>query len=167
MPILISLPILGMLLVLQSAVLSRIPLLQGTPDLMLLALLAWATQKRVDSAWHWAVIGGAMYSYVSAVPLGAPFAGCLAAVALARFMQRRIMQAPVLVMLLATFFGTLAMHMLILIALQFAGAPLPWVEALNLITLPSMLLNLLLAIPMYILAAGLAKRVYPETYEMV
>jgi hypothetical protein len=45
---------------------SRIPLLHGSADLILLALVAWALQKRVNTAWQWALIGGlALQSRIS------------------------------------------------------------------------------------------------------
>ena len=83
MAILIAVPILSFLLILQSAVLSRIPLLGGTTDLVLLAVIAWALNRRVQTAWHWGIIGGLLVSYVSALPFGVILLGYLLAVALA------------------------------------------------------------------------------------
>ncbi len=40
----IAIPILTGLMLLQSGILSRIPLLHGTPDLLLLFILAWANR---------------------------------------------------------------------------------------------------------------------------
>ena len=68
MTTLLAFPILGILLVLQSAIFSQIPLLQGTTDLVLLALVAWSLQRRVRTAWQWGIIGGLLVGFVSAVP---------------------------------------------------------------------------------------------------
>ena len=166
MSILIAIPIFSVLLIIQSAVLSRVPLVYGTADLVMLAVVAWALQKRVDTTWHWAVIGGLMFSFVSALPFVVPIIGYLLVAGLALMVRRRIWQAPILGMFVATFAGTLVLHALNLIALRLIGNPMPWLEALNLITLPSLLVNLFLALPAYFIFADLAKWLYPEALEM-
>ena len=166
MATLIAIPLFSLLLIIQSAVISQTPLVYGTADLMLLAMVAWALQKRVDTAWHWGVVGGLMTSFVSALPTGMPLLGYLIAVGLTLMLRRRVWQAPILAMFVATFVGTLVMHFLDLIVLRLAGNPIPWLEALELITLPSLLLNLLLALPAYFIFADLAKWLYPEGLEM-
>jgi rod shape-determining protein MreD len=166
MSIVIAVPILSILLIIQSAVLSRIPLLNGTSDLVLLAVIAWALQKRVQTAWHWGIIGGLLVGFVSALPLGVPLAGYLLAVGLALVLRQRVWQVPLLAMFVATFCGTLMFHLIALVALRLAGTPMPLLETLNLITLPSVLLNLILAIPFYALLGDLAKWLYPEELEM-
>jgi rod shape-determining protein MreD len=160
--VLISLPILASLLVAQSAVISRIPLLHGTADLLLLAVIAWALQKRVQSAWHWGIIAGLMVSIVSALPLGVPLLTYPSAVGLALVLRKRVWQVPILAMFVTTFFSTLLTHALAMIVLRLFGNPLPWIEAFNLITLPSIILNLLFAIPAYALLGDLANFLYPE-----
>jgi len=166
MAILISVPILGFLLILQSAVLSRIPLLGGTTDLVLLAVIGWALQKRVQTAWHWGIIGGLLVSYVSALPFGIYLLGYLMAVAMALAFRGRVWQVPILAMLITTFFGTMIVHLITLLVLRLLGDPLPLLQTLNLITLPSVLLNLLLAVPFYTLLGDLANWLYPEELEI-
>ena len=58
MSILLSIPTLALISILQSAVVSRLPLNQGAADLMLVLLAAIALQKRIHTAWQWSVIGG-------------------------------------------------------------------------------------------------------------
>ena len=69
-------------------------------------------------------------------------------------------------MLVATFLGTLVTQGLALGALRLTGDPLPILQAFNLITLPSILLNLILAIPAYALLGDLAGWLYPEELEV-
>ncbi len=163
---LMAFPLLGALLILQSAVISRIPLLQGTADVVLITVIAWALQKRVKTGWQWGIIGGLLVSFVSGLPYGAALVGYFLAVSLAILLRQRVWQVPLLAMLIATFFGTLLAHLTALIALQVAGTPLHFWESLNLVTLPSVFLNLLLAIPIYAIVGDLAKWVYPEKLEM-
>ncbi len=153
-------------MILQSAVLSHVPLVQGWADLVLLALIAWALQKRVTTGWHWAVTGTLMMAFVSALPAPVIVAGYGFAVGFSLWLRKRIWQVPALAMLLAVFLSTLVMHLVSLLALRLTGNPINFVQAIELITLPSMLLNLLLALPAFLIFGELAKWLYPETLEM-
>lgn len=166
MAILIAIPLLSALLVLQSAIISHITLLHGSADLLLLAVIAWALQKRVDSAWYWSIIAGLMISFVSALPFGVALIGYPLITGLALLLRHRVWQVPILAMFLATFSGTVLIQALALFALRLSGDPLPILQAFNLITLPSILLNLLLAIPAYALLGDLAGWLYPEELEV-
>jgi rod shape-determining protein MreD len=166
MAILLAIPILGLLIIFQSAILSQVHLLQGTVDLVLLALVAWAVQERVKTAWHWAVIAGLLSSLVSTMPVTAILAGYLATTGAALLLRRIFWQRPLFAMIAATFIGTLIINSISLITLRVLGTPLPLIESLNLITLPSALLNLMLAIPVYAIFGDLASWLYPVEIEM-
>jgi rod shape-determining protein MreD len=153
-------------MILQTSLLSRFPLLEGTSDLVMLAVIAWALQKRVETAWQWCIIGGLIFSLVSALPVGAALVAYGLITILALVLRRHVWQAPLLAMLVTTFFGTLIMHLISWIAVLISGTILPFGEVINLITLPSLLLNLLLSIPVYILINDLAKWLYPEELEV-
>jgi hypothetical protein len=166
MATLLAFPILGLLIILQSAVVSRIPLLHGTADLVLIALLAWAVQERVSTAWQWSILGGILVSMVTALPLVAVLLGYLLATGVALLLRHRVWQVRILALLIATFFGTLITHTVTVAYLRLSGTSIPLVEAFNVITLPSALLNLLVAVPMYPFIADLAHWLYPEEIEL-
>jgi rod shape-determining protein MreD len=166
MPILIALPLFSLLAMFQSAILSRVHLLHGTADLVLLALAAWALQERVETAWYWTVIGGLIVGLVSALPFGGMLAGYLAITALALFLRRRVWKVPVLAMFVITLVGTLLTHAITIGILRFQGTALPLVDSLNLVTLPSLLLNILFAVPVYVLISDLANWLYPKEIEV-
>jgi rod shape-determining protein MreD len=158
---LIAIPVFAFALMLQTAVISRITLLTGAADLVLLVLVAWALQEQVESAWHWAVLAGLMVAFFSGLPPVVPVLGYLLAVALARFVIHQVWQTPILALLSVTFFGTLIFHLLTYTVLFFNGTPLPFGDVLALITLPSVFLNFLLSIPVHSLIRDLALWVYP------
>ncbi len=162
MATLIAIPVLGILAILQTALVSRLPLLHGTADVLLLMIVAWALHKRVNTAWQWCIIGGLMMNIISAVPLGVPLIGYSLSTALALALRRRVWQVPLLAMFLVTFLGTLITQGITLLALRLTGSPIPIPEALNLVILPAILLNLLFAVPAYALATELADWLYPE-----
>jgi len=158
---LIALPLLGLTVILQSAVVSRVTLLSGYADLLLIMLAAWALQSQVDASWHWAFIACILVSFTSRLPWPAVAAGYFTVVLIAQMLQRRVWQAPLLAMFSVTFLGTLLMHFFSYIALTLSGSPLPLGDVLGFVTLPSLLLNLLFAIPMYTFMRDLARWVYP------
>ncbi len=158
----VAVPVILLSVILQSAIISRIYLLSGSPDLPLVMLAAWALQEEVDSAWHWAAATGLLVGFVSAIPWIVPVFGYLAVVALAQIFQRRIWQAPLLAMFSITFLGTILVSVSSLVVLRLSGVPLPISDVLGSLTLPSVLLNMLLAIPVYAVMRDLARWVYPS-----
>ena len=90
-----------------------------------------------------------------------PLAGYVAVVVLANLFQRRVWQAPLLAMFSITFIGTILVSFLSVGALSFSGVDLPISDVLGLVMLPSVLLNMLLAIPVYAVMRDLARWVYP------
>ena len=158
---LIGIPILALAFMFQTAVVSRITLLSGAADLVLLILVAWALQERVQSSWQWAVMAGLMAAFVSGLPPFTLLIAYLLAVGLARYVLRQIWQTPVLALFSVTFFSTLILHLITYLALLFRGASLSFGDVLALITLPSVFLNLLLALPVHSLIGDLALWVYP------
>ena len=152
-------------MILQSGIISRIPLLQGTPDLLLLFILGWAMQKRVQTAWQWCIIGALIFSLVSALPFGTPLLGYGLATGVALLLRKQLWQIPILAMLVAVLVGTFASHAISPFALRLVGNPIPIAPALNLITLPSAFLNLIFAIPAFAIMGDLADWLYPEALE--
>ncbi len=159
---LIAFPLLALAVILQSSVISQMQLLSGYADLPLLLLAAWSLQDRVRSGWHWAIIVCLMVGFVSNMPWPVIVVGYLAIVFIAQVLQRRVWQAPLLAMFSATFFGTLFMHLLSFSVLRLSGVPFSFDDVIGLITLPSLLLNMLFAIPIYTLMRDLARWVYPS-----
>ncbi len=162
---LIAFPILALAVILQSAVVSRISLLGGFADLPLVMVIAWALQDNVNTGWHWAMVAGLMTSFVSGLPWIVPILGFIAAVVVAQVLQSRIWQAPLLAMLGVTLFSTLIVHLLSFVILSVARTPLPFADTFSLITLPSVLLNMLLAIPVFWFMRDLSRWVFPVEEE--
>ena len=158
---LIAFPLLALVVIVQSAVVSQMTLLAGYADLMLVVLAAWALKADASSAWIWAILGGIMVSFVSGVPWPVPMIGYSFVVLLAQLLKQRVWQAPLLAMFSVIFLGTLSMDILTLIVLNLLGTPLPIGDSLGLIVLPRVLLNLLFSIPVYAVVRDMAQWVSP------
>jgi rod shape-determining protein MreD len=159
---LVAIPVIILALILQSAMISRIYLLSGSADLPLVMLAAWALQEEVESSWHWAVALGLIVGFVSGLPWYVPLSAYLIIVALAQVLQKRIWQAPLLAMFSVTFLGTIILSLITFAVLSLSGANLSLENVLGLLVLPSVLLNMLLAIPVYAIMRDLSRWVYPS-----
>ena len=158
---LIAFPLLALVVIVQTTVISRMSLLSGYADLMLVVLAALALKADASIAWLWAILGGVMISFVSNMPWPVPIIGYLFVVLLAQLLRRRIWQAPLLAVFSVVFIGALSMNVLALILLNLLGTPLPLGDSLGLIVLPSILLNLLFAVPVYLIMRDIANWVSP------
>ena len=158
---LVAVPVILLTVILQTAVISRVYLLSGVADLPLVMLAAWALQEGVDSAWHWAIATGLLIGFISGISWVVPVITYMAVVLLAYLFQRRVWQAPLLAMFSITFIGTILVGMFSVGVLRFSEVDLPISDVLGLVMLPSVLLNMLLAIPVYAVMRDLARWVYP------
>ena len=160
--ILTAIPVLVLTVILQTSIASRVMLLSGNADLVLLVVVAWGLQEHARAAWIWGVAAGLLVGLVSGIPWYIYFIGYLSVVGLARLLVHRIWQAPLLVMFAVTLIGTLELLMLMFLYRTFIQVPLDLSEVFLQIFLPSILLNLLLAIPVHALIRDLVNRLYQE-----
>ena len=151
--------------ILQITIFSQTTLVNGTADLILLFLAAWSLHDRVKNYWLWAGIGGFLISLISAMPFYAPLLGYLGVVGIATLLKRRVWQTPILAMFIVTVFGTFFQLAVYVVALQVSGAPISWGQSLDMVILPSVLMNMIFALPMYALVNDIVGRIYPLEVE--
>ena len=159
---LIAVPVIILAVILQSSVVSGMTLLSGYADLPLIMVSAWALQNRVDTAWHWAVATGTLVGFLSGAPWVIPLAGYVAVVALAKILQLRVWQAPLLAMFSISLLGTIVIDALVFSSIRLSGVAIPFQDAFGQQTLPRILLNLVLSVPVYAVMRDLAHWAYPS-----
>ena len=157
---LIAIPLLSFILIIQMSIVSRISLLGGYADLMLVVLAAWSLQERSENAWLWAILGGLLVGWASALPWFVPIISYMLMVALARLLVRRIWQAPLVATFVVVFFSAIISHSLSVFVLRITGTPLSIGNTLSATTLPSVFFNLFLALPAYPIFRDLSVWVY-------
>lgn len=135
-------------------------MLGGSVDLVLLVVVAWSIQEEVDTAWQWALMGGLLVGLVSKLPFYFYIPLFLMVAAFATWLRRRFWQIPIISMFLSSVFGTLLIQAATMLMLQLTGTSIRLSESFGYVILPSILMNLLLAIPIYALIADLARSVY-------
>lgn len=159
---LIAVPVIILAVILQSSIVSGMTVLSGYADLPLVMISAWALQPRVDTAWHWAIAAGVLVGFVSGVSWVIPVTGYAVIVALSKILQLRVWQAPLLAMFSISVLGTIVLDALVFISIRLSGVSIPFQDAFGLQTLPRILLNLVLSIPVYAIMRDLAQWTYPS-----
>jgi rod shape-determining protein MreD len=163
---LVAFPVILVAVILQTTIVSRLTLFNGTADVVMLVVVAWSLQDKARNAWIWALFAGVVISFISSVPFLAPLISFVIIYAIARVFHNRVWQSPILGMFVVTFIATIVQNGISFLALQLANIPMSFNEAAGIVTLPSLLLNLLFALPVYLLINDLAHWVYPEENEL-
>lgn len=166
MYLLLGIPLILVSSILETTLISRFQLLHGTADIVMLFVISWALQDKMKGVWIWAILAGLLMGLFTGLPFFVPLASYLAVTWAATVLKKRIWQMPLLVTLVLTLIGTLINHVLSLGVLIFQGASIQMSVVITQVTLPSILLNLLWALPIYWLITSIANRMYPKMDEV-
>lgn len=158
--------LLSVAMVLQNTIVTQVQLLYGAADLVMLVLLAWILQSDQDSHLLIGVIAGLLVGISSALPFWLPVIGYSVLVWVVTIVQRRIWQVPVWLLLISTFLGSILIFGLDIIYLGVTGYPINLVEFLNIVLLPSLVLNMIFVLPVYGVVGEIAKAVYPKEVDL-
>jgi hypothetical protein len=158
---LLAFPIIFILLVLQTTLFSQVTLLHGCVDLVLLWVAAWSLQKQVTSTWFWTILAAISVAYITAVPWYVPVICYPLVTIIAKWVNKRVWQSPLLMMFLVTMVCSIVSNGLSFVALALSGVSIPLKTGLVQVMIPSVLINLLLALPVFAIARDTAQWVYP------
>ena len=158
--------LIGFAGILQSAVLSRLPLINGMADLLMLLIVGWSIQPYVKYPWIWVFIASFVSTLISSMTIGVTPLSYGLVFIFALFLRQRFWKARLLTMVALSLIGTILVHVVSFIAIVFQGNLFSLSDAFYLVTLPSMLLNLVFAIPVYAITREFVKWIYPEKIEV-
>ncbi len=162
---LIGFPILFLIAIFQSALFSRLSLLHGHADLMLIVLAIWATHPRVLHVWEWTLLGALLIAFLSAFPWPLIFLAYFAPIALGRVLSTTL-HSHLINALIVLFAGTWWMGIIGWVYLFTVRASASPLLVAGEIASPSLLMNLLLALPTFIVVRRIIDWTYPgEAYE--
>ena len=141
----LGLPLMAVLALIHSVLLSRVNLWGARLDLMLLFILTWTSARGVDEGLAWGFLGGLIVDLLSRGPLGATALALMAVAFLTGQPWGQRLGSPGLRLLIVALAGVLVYHLILLISLAWTGHTLDWQFALTRVVLPSVLFNALLA----------------------
>jgi rod shape-determining protein MreD len=158
---LIGIPVIALLAILQTSLVSHLRLLEGRPDLVLLAVVAWALTGRGNEAMVLGFVGGLFLDAFSVVPLGVSSAAYVIVAAIASYSEGQFWGINPIMQLAAILVGSMVYYATIIITLVAIGQPVDLQVALGRIVLPSLFVNLLLTLPTVQLAEGVHGSLHP------
>ncbi len=158
--IIVGLPILAVAAFIQVGFFGQIRLMGGTPDLILLCIIAWSINDRTEYSWVLTIGGGLIMSYISAMPMNGYLWMYLFIWIMIRFIKMRVWQMPLVLMLFVTITATLVISVGTLGLLFLQNANVNYLEAFRQIIVPSLVMNLLLSVPMYAFLNDVINTIY-------
>lgn len=159
---LIAVPILLILLSIQISISSKFLLLDGFADIVLVWLTAWVIQSRVKKSWIWFALATAMTAFISAVPWYAILFGYSAIFLFGFFMKKRLWQSPLLSFFVVLILGSALNYLIHFAVLKVNGMNTSWIDAVQRIIIPSTILNLVIAFPIFLIARDLSSMIFSE-----
>jgi len=149
-------------MMLQYGVFSRWMILSGSPDLVLLLVIALCLHQKNRRFWILVLIMGGVVGLVSAMPYFVPMIVYMAVYLASLGLKQRLWQTPLLGMFLLTFSATLLANLLSIAVLFVQRIPFVFSEALVNVVLPAVFLNMFLAIPVHAIVRELNVWLYPQ-----
>ena len=162
----LSFPIMLILSIIQTVAVSRVKIMGGSADLVLLAIVSWGVSEEDQSVFFWALVGGIFISYISAMPASAVVTSYLVIAGITRVIQKGLWQSPILAILLSSFIGTIVKFVIDIIALKFMGIELTISTSIKMTLAPNLILNLFILFPVYLIMSDIANWIsLKEGYE--
>ncbi len=161
MSYLLGFPLLGLLVALQSSLIGHLELLDGRPDLVLLAVVGWALTGRGREAMVLGFFGGMLLDSFSAVPLGWTAGVMVLIAAMISYSEGQFWGANPLMQLAAVLAASVMFHLAGMLVVLLMGRQLDFTLAISRVLLPSAFLNLLLALPAAQLTEAAKNSLFP------
>ena len=151
--------------VLQMSIFSQWKILSGSADIVLLFVVARCLHDRNKQLWLLVIVMAGIAGSISALPAYIPIVVYLFVFRVSKLFQARLMQSPLLSILVLTFAATLLQLILSMGYLFVIQVDLNFSDALVEVALPSVLLNMLLAIPIHAIVREIGVYAFPKGVE--
>jgi hypothetical protein len=155
-------PVMLILSVLQTVAVSRLNILSGSADIILISIIAWGVTEEENNVFVFALIGGLFISLMTAMPAIAVLIGYLIIALISWVIHKRIWQSPILAALISMVLGTIAKFIVDVVGLQFIGVGFKLITSIKDILAPNLIMNLLLFFPIYLMISDLVKWISPK-----
>lgn len=144
----LGIPLMLAAALIQAVILPRLRMYGGQPDLVVLIVLAWAVFDDDREGMAWAFAGGLFLDLFSGAPLGISSLALVPITYLVGLAEARVYRSNILLPILLTGGGAVAYHVIYVLAIRFlAGMAVPWLLVPWYVTLPSLLFDAILILP--------------------
>ena len=158
----LSLPILALAIVIQTTVVPQIRFWDGGPDLVFLFVLAWSINAPLEHGVSWALVGGIMQDLMSVAPVGMSSIGLVMIVFAVHGLSRQFHRVGVFLLVGLTLAGSLFQQMLVWLLFAVLGFNSNLVDDFTYVIVPTIIYNLALILPVYVVVRIIQRRVTPR-----
>ena len=145
----VGIPVLILAAILDVTLMAKFRIGGGAPDLVFMLVVSWALLSTMQEAMVWAVVGGVVKDALSVAPLGTSALGMVIVVFIVDSLLGTVRRTNLVVPVPVIAVGTVIYHAAILAVLQIVGYGLPVGEGLLYVTLPTMVYNMILVLPVF------------------
>ncbi len=151
----ISLPVLLVFVILQSTVVPYFRIAGGGPDLILMVVLSWMMLAGLEEGLIWAIVGGILQDLVTGVPTGTTALALVVIAGLENLVlgpvgKGNLIIPPFVVSVCTLLYqALLAVLLAILGRLSILGRSADLGYVLTYVTLPSVMFNVILMLPIF------------------
>lgn len=145
----ISLPILFIAAILQSTIVPEIRIGEGGPDLILMLVLSWMMLADMQEGIVWAMVGGILQDLVNGLPTGTSALALVVVAFLVNLVLGPVARNNFVIPPVVIAVGTVLYHVLLIGLFAILGRPVPISYTLIHVTLPTVVFNVVLILPVY------------------
>jgi rod shape-determining protein MreD len=158
-------PLLAIVAILQSTLVSHFQIWGVFADLPLLVVVSWALLRGSREGLIWGFIAGVAVDLFSGAPFGAATFGLMAAGFLSGLGQSTVFRSQLLLPLIAMLLATIVYDILFMLVVWISGYPVSWLDSLFRVVLPSAVLNAVLTPVVFVIMRWLNTRFGREEME--
>lgn len=155
MTVYLVVPLLVVVAVIQTSVVPHLAIWGVFADLPLLVVVTWSLLRGAREGVVWGFVAGIAVDSLSGAPFGAATLSLMAAGGLSGLGQATVVRARFLLPSVAAFLASIVSSLVFMLVAQVSGQPVPWLDTLLRIVLPSALLNALLMPLVFLLMSKL------------
>ncbi|OIO90401.1 MAG: rod shape-determining protein MreD [Anaerolineae bacterium CG2_30_64_16] len=161
----LTLTVVALAVLLQATLLTRVRVLGVSPDLLLVAVVAWSLLHGATEGLIWGFIGGLGLDLVAGMPLGTSSLALMAICFLAGLGTNSVFAGNLLLPIFLAGLATPVHGWIILLSAQLRGLRVDWIASTVRVIGPGILLNAALMVLVYPALRGLATRVGAQQME--
>ncbi len=151
---------LSLFAILENSVLIDFRLLDGQASPVLIAIIAWSWHSDLTEAIFWAFLGGILLDVLNPiVPAGVSVIAPLVMIFAIKTIERLFYQVSIFALIGFVLAGTILHHLILLASFSIQGINIPVIEYFQTFSVPTLLFNLILVMPIYWFLRRFQKRI--------
>ncbi len=157
-----SLPLLLVAVVIQATIVPELRVAEGGPDFVLLLVLSWMLLAGMEEGVVWAILGGVMQDLITGIPLGTTALALVIVSSAANLVAGEVAPGNLIYPPIIAAAGTALYHGVLIALFSLIGRPVEWGHTLLYVTLPTVVFNMVLSVPVFRVMGRVFKATRPR-----